>query len=506
MGIDIDPQILKQIDSLPADQKQELLEIVDQIADAEGRQKARGTFIDFVNTVWPQFISGRHHRIMATTFDRVIKGECKRVIINMAPRHTKSEFASFLLPAKYLGHYPDRKILQLSHNADLATGFGRRVRDLIDTRQYQEIFHGTNLKADQKAAGRWNTDQGGSYVSMGIGGRLAGIGADLLIIDDPHSEQEFIQAMMGDSSAFDKAYEWYQSGPRQRLQPGAAIVVVMTRWHMKDLTGKLIKRMTSGDRVDKWEIIEFPAFMPPDSENPLWPEFWSREELVATKNELSPQQWAAQYLQNPTSKQSAIIKKDWWRIWEDDEPPQCEFLIQSWDTAFTAKETADYSACTTWGVFYITDKGTGREKPNAILLDAFRGRYNFPELKRKAFNAYQKRTPDVLLVEAKASGLPLIHEMRETGIPVSEFTPSRGNDKFVRVNRVAPLFEEGVIWRPDARWAEEVEDEFTAFPGDHDDYVDSSTAALGRFREGGFISLDTDHEDDKPKRTSYSPY
>lgn len=505
----VDRSILKRLNNLPYEEKQEFLDLIQQIEDAEDRVKAKQGYLDFVGKMWPysiggEFINGRHHQIMAETFDRVISGECKRVIINMPPRHTKSEFASFMLPAKYLGHYPHKKILQLSHNADLATGFGRRVRDLIDTPQYQDIFS-TRLKSDQKAAGRWNTDQAGSYVSMGIGGRLAGIGADLLIIDDPHSEQEYIQAIGGDASAFDKAYEWYQTGPRQRLQPGAAIVVVMTRWHLKDLTGRLIKRMVQGDQVDQWEVIEFPALLP-DTDNPLWPEYWSYDELVATRNELTPQQWSAQYLQNPTAEEGALVKREWWQIWQREDPPECDFVILSLDSAHTVKSTSDYSAFTLWGVFYKTDL-EGIKRPNIILLDAWRAKLEFPELKKEAMEWYTDRAPDAFIIEAKASGLPLIQELRRMGIPVQDFTPTRGNDKIVRVNAITDLFASSVVWRPDTRWAEEVVEEFAAFPaGDHDDYVDSSTQALLRFRQGGFIQLASDAEDEEPRRRSFSPY
>lgn len=493
------------IHALPPEDKQEILTLIEQIEEAKEIEKAKANYLLFVKKMWPSFINGRHHEIMSDAFDRIIKGDLKRLIINMPPRHTKSEFASFLLPAKFLGHYPDKKILQLSHNADLATGFGRRVRDLIDSREYHDVFSETYLKADQKAAGRWNTDKGGSYVSMGIGGRLAGIGADLLIIDDPHSEQEYIQSLAGDSSSFDKAYEWYQTGPRQRLQPNAAIVVVMTRWHMKDLTGKLIKHMIMNENSDQWEIIEFPALMP-ETDNPLWPEFWSKNELVATRDELTAQQWNAQYLQNPTAEEGALVKREWWKLWEEDEPPECDFIIQSWDTAYTAKETSDYSACTDWGVFY-RENAEGMMQPNLILLDAYRGRLEFPDLKKVALERYNRRMPDAFIVEAKASGLPLIFELRQLGIPVSQFTPTRGNDKIVRLNAVSDLFSSGIVWRPDTRWAEDVVEEIAAFPsGDNDDYVDSSTQALLRFRQGGFVTLDSDDMGEEHYRKSYSPY
>ena len=340
---------------------------------------------------------------------------------------------------------------------------------------------------------------------MGMGGRLAGKGADLLIIDDPHSEQEYIQSLAGDTGSFDKAYEWYQTGPRQRLQPGAAIVIVMTRWHLKDLTGRLIRRMVSDSDVDKWEIIEFPAIMP-ETDNPLWPEFWSYKELLEKKKELTAQQWNAQYLQNPTAEEGALVKREWWQIWEKRSPPHCEFVIQSWDTAFTAKETSDYSACTTWGVFQMEDS-EGVLRPNIILLNAYRERLEFPALKQAALREWQSWEPDAFIVEAKASGLPLIYELRQMGIPVQEFTPTRGNDKVVRINAVSDLFASGVIWRPDTRWAEEVVEEFAAFPsGEHDDFVDSSTQALLRFRKGGFLTLDSDDIDESPRYKRKADY
>lgn len=501
----MDQATLQRIRSLPTAEKAELLQLIRQIDAAKGIEAARSAFIPYVKHIWPIFIEGRHHDIMGEAFDRVIAGTCKRLIINMGPRHTKSEFASWLLPSKYLGHYPERKVMQLSHTAILAEGFGRKVRDLVAMEQYREIFPDTVLKADTQAAARWSTSQMGEYFALGVGGKLSGRGADLLIIDDPHSEQDYIAALGGDSSTFDKVFEWYQTGPRQRLQPGAAIVIVMTRWHQRDLTGRLVRRMVGNPLMDQWEIIEFPALLP-ETDNPLWPEFWSYEELAATRAELSSQQWAAQYLQRPSSEGAALVKRDWWQIWEEEKPPKCEFVIQSWDTAFTAKETADYSACTTWGVFYLPDE-KGLQQPNLILLDAYRERLDFPDLKKKAYQLWKTRKPDAFIVEAKASGMPLIFELRRMGIPVSEFTPTRGNDKVVRVNAVSDLFKSGVVWRPETRWAEEVAEEFAAFPvGEHDDYVDSSTQALLRFRQGGFIPLDSDEEDEKFRRRKKADY
>jgi predicted phage terminase large subunit-like protein len=444
----------------------------------------------FVTNMWSAFIAGRHHKIMADAFERVANGELKRLIINMPPRHTKSEFASYLFPAWFLGKYPEKKIIQTAHTAELATGFGRKVRNLVNSADYQEVFK-TKLSSDSKAAGRWNTSKGGDYFAIGVGGAVTGKGADILIIDDPHSEQE---AMQGNPDVYDRVYEWYSSGPRQRLQPGGSIIIVMTRWSKRDLTGQILQNSIKRDG-DEWEVIEFPALLP--SGNPLWEEFWSKKELEAIKAEIPVGKWEAQYQQNPTSEEGAIIKREMWKIWTKDKPPSCDYLIQSWDTAFEKNSRADYSACTTWGVFYHPDD-TGTEVANIILLDAFKQRMEFPELKKKAHELYKEWNPDSLIIEKKAAGAPLIYELRQIGIPLSEYTPSRGSDKIARVNAISDLFASGYVWCPDTRWAEEVMEECASFPnGEHDDIVDSTSQALLRFRQGGFLRLSSD-EDDEP--------
>jgi len=496
----IDPDLLKNIDQLPAKDQEEILILLEELEDAEKKEKARHTFMGFVNKVWPAFIEGRHHKIMADAFERVASGELKRLIVNMPPRHTKSEFASFLLPAWFLGNYPEKKIIQSAHTAELSVGFGRKVRNLVDSDDYKSIFPNVLLRSDSKAAGRWSTNKGGEYFAIGVGGAVTGKGADLLVIDDPHSEQE---GQSSDPSVFDRVYDWYTSGPRQRLQPGGSIILVMTRWHKRDLTGQILKSSLQRVGSDEWELIEFPALMP--SDEPLWPEFWPRDELEALRNELPAPKWNAQYQQNPTSEEGALVKREWWKTWERDKPPMCEFIIQSWDTAFLKTQRADFSACTTWGVFYHPD-GSGIEQPNIILLDAHKERLEFPELKKTAYEMWVDWQPDAFIVEAKAAGTPLIFELRAMGIPVSEYTPSRGNDKISRVNAVSDLFASGIVWAPELRFAEEVIEEFAAFPsGEHDDLVDSSTQALLRFRQGGFLKLNSDEEDEPfyPKKANY---
>ena len=286
------------------------------------------------------------------------------------------------------------------------------------------------------------------------------------------------------------------SGPRQRLQPGGAIDIVMTRWSKKDLTGQIINSTVKRDGVDDWEVIEFPALMP--SGKPLWPEFWSKKELEAIKAELPVGKWEAQYQQNPTSEEGAIIKREHWRIWESNIPPSCGYIIQSWDTAFEKNNRADYSACTTWGIFYTFNQNE-EKVANIILLEAIKKRLEFPELKDEAMRMFKEWNPDTLIVEKKAAGAPLIYEMRRMGIPISEYTPSKGSDKIARVNAISDLFASGLVWCPETRWAEEVMEECASFPnGEHDDLVDSTSQALLRFRQGGFIRLQSDEPDEIP--------
>ena len=459
---------------------------LDKYKELHDREEYQDKFLKFVKHVWPSFIAGDHHKIFGDKLERVARGELKRLIVNMPPRHTKPEFASYLFPAWVMGQKPQTKIIQATHTAELAVGFGRKVKNLLDSDIYRDVFPDIQLARDAKASGRWSTDMGGEYYAVGVGGALAGRGADLCIIDDPVSEQDALSP-----AALDNIYEWYTSGPRQRLQPGGAIIIVMTRWSIRDLTAKVLQKQAEGG-ADQWEVVEFPAIFP-DTDNVLWPEFWSRDELEGVRASIPVAKWNAQYLQNPTAEEGAIIKREWWNVWDHDDPPVVDYIIQSYDTAFTKSERADYSAITTWGVFH-PDEG---DEAAIILLDAEKGRWEFPELKDAAMRLYEEFEPDMVLIEQKASGTPLTQDLRKMGIPVSGFTPGRGADKFSRMNACSPVFESGMVYAPDTRWAEEVIEECASFPnGEHDDLADSMTQAILRFRQGSFIRTRSDEQDD----------
>ena len=481
-------QTLKNLlPTMSLEDKKRTLELL-RTWDAEATQVlGRDSLLEFASHVYPGYIVGPHHRRLARLFEEIASGTKKRVIVNIAPRHGKSELISYLAPAWFLGKFPHKKVIMASHTADLAENFGRKVRNLVSSDPYRDIFPQVELQADSKSASRWGTNFKGEYFAIGVGGALAGRGADLFIIDDPHSEKE---AKLGRPEVFLPAWEWFQSGPLQRLMPNGAIIVVMTRWSKLDLTGQLVNQMVKEDGVDQWEIVEFPAIL---NDKPLWPDFWSLEELLAKKASLDPRYWQAQYMQNPVSEEGALIKREWWQIWDGYDPPPCEFTIMSLDAAQEANNRADYNALTTWGVFM--NKET--DCYNIILLNAIKRRLEFPELKQMVLEEYKEWEPDAFIVEKKSNGAALYQEIRRMGVPVGEFTPGKGQDKIARVNAVSDLFRSGVVWAPDRRWAKEVIEECNDFPsGTNDDLVDSTTQALMRFRQGGFVRLPSDEPED----------
>lgn len=463
----------------------EALALRERLELLKKQEICKTNFLEFIDHMWDGFICGRHHKIFAEKLEGIANGTIKRLIVNMPPRHTKSEFASTYFPAWIMGRDPSRKIMQTTHTGELAVRFGRKVRNMMDSDIYKQIFPEVSLSSDSKSAGRWETNKSGEYFAAGVGGAITGRGADLLIIDDPHSEQDAMSP-----TAMESCWEWYTSGPRQRLQPGGSIVLVMTRWSGIDLTAKLLEAQKEA-LADQWEIVEFPAIFP-ETENPLWEEFWSLEELLKVKASLPVMKWNAQWMQTPTSEEGSIVKREWWQKWESENLPNVSYIIQSYDTAFSKKENADYSAISTWGVFRPDE-----DSPDSIiLLDCQKGRYDFPELKRLAMEEYKYWEPDMVLIEAKASGTPLTHELRRLGIPVVNYSPTRGHDKTTRMHSVAPIFESGLVYAPQKAFAEEMIEECASFPfGANDDLCDTMTQALIRFREGGLLSLHDDYED-----------
>jgi predicted phage terminase large subunit-like protein len=283
--------------------------------------------------------------------------------------------------------------------------------------------------------------------------------------------------------------------------PGGSIAIIQTRWHMDDLTGRVVKDMSQNERADQYEVIEFPAILDVDDpdtgkpiQKPLWPEFFDIEALLRTKASMPVFQWNAQYQQQPTAEEAALVKREWWNEWEQERPPSCEYIIMSLDSAAEKHNRADFTALTTWGVFHNEETSAY----NIILLNSIKERMEFHELKEMAMEQYTEWEPDAFIVEKKSSGVALYQEMRRMGLLVQEYTPHRGSgDKLARLNAVSDIVQSGLCWVPQTRWAEEVVEEIAGFPFmSHDDLVDSTVMALMRFRQGGFIRLPTDEPED----------
>ena len=474
----------------PEDIEAEQLRLELRLRVLEARSLATATFLDFCKYVWPEMLVGEHHIKIAEALDRVIAGKCKRLMIAMPPRHGKSQMGSYLFPAYLMGKLPQSKLIVGSHTAELAQRFGRMIRNLVEDERYSELFPNTKLSVDSKAAGRWNTNAGGEAFFIGKGGAMTGRGGDIVVLDDILDEQDAVS-----ETAMENTWEWYTSGPRQRLQPNGAIIIINTRWKTDDLSGRLL-RQQGQLKSDQWEILEFPAILP--SGNPLWPGYWSLDELEKVKMSIGLKKWNAQWQQQPTNDDGAILKREWWRRWKYDEPPNCSYIIQTMDTAYSKKETADFSVIATWGVF----RPSADEGPGLMLLSVKKGRWDFPELKRVAKAEYVYWQPDNVLIEAKATGTPLQHELRKMGIPVTMYSPGgrrTGQDKVSRANAVAPILESGMVWYPeDEEFAQEMVEECAAFPnGSNDDQVDAMVMALMRFRQGNFVSLQDDDDEER---------
>ena len=494
-------------------------------------QSARKDLLAFIMLMNPSFSVGPHHRVLCDQLMKIESGETDRLMVFVAPRSSKSLITSTYFPAWALGKNPFWQEIAVSHSDDLATRFGRAIRDIINTEQFRTIFPQINIRKDNRSANSWGLQhkgkEAGSFLAAGSGSGIAGFGAHLAIIDDPISEQD----------AYSKARrealnEWYSSGLRTRLMPGGKVVLVMTRWHENDLAGHLLSLEDDSPMADEWEVVRIPALNTTESLNKLekareslisqgylsqdytklklgssfWPAsdhkdgfHWSTEEIIRTKNNTPSFKFDALYGQAPTNEEGNIIKLEWWQNWDNTAPPECDYIIQSWDTAFSTKTSADYSAVTTWGVFK-----SGLDMPNLVLLGAERGRWDYPTLRTKAVKKYEEHKPDSILIEKKASGQSLIQDLRMTGLPIFEFQPDR--DKIARAYAITSLFHNGRIYAPFKKdWAMDVIDEARTFPtGSHDDYMDTVSQALLWMRNGGYVSHGADTWLDKREKEIYN--
>ena len=481
--------------------------------------RARDDFLTFVKVFAPTLVSdfkmGKHIKLLCSKLQGVVDGNIKRLMVFLPPRSSKSLICSKLFPAWYIGNFSNHEIMSVSHSDQLASDFGRTVRDIVNTEKFQRIFKGVALRSDVKAAGKWKTNKNGSYYAAGVRSQVAGRGANIALLDDVMSEEDSF-------SQTGRKYikEWYPAGLRTRLMPNGSIIIINTRYHYDDLCGWLLKQeKTAEQSTYPWEVISIPAWLNEEAAELLdlpvgssyFPEWKSDEILRIDEQEIrasnGARYWNSLYMQDPSPNDGGIIKKKYINWWEYEEPPECQFIIQTYDTAFSTSRTADYSVIQTWGIFHDYDEDYGHAS-HLILLGNTRGRYEYPELRRIAQDLYRDFRPDVCIIEKKASGQSLIQDMRRAGLPVLDYLPDK--DKVARVYASTPMMEAGRVWLPKNKiWADDLFSECMSFPnGSHDDQVDCMTMAVHYMKDSWNLTHpeDPSWEDDgskKDKRVAY---
>lgn len=423
---------------------------------------------------WPEYETPNHIVELAKDLEAIERGELKRLIVITPPRHGKSELISLRFPCWYLGRHPEDYIVQAGYGESITLAHSRQARDIFISREVRRLFPNAYYRPERaaqeaivperQAAHEWGTIQGGSYYAVGIGGGLTGRGYDLGIIDDPVKDQEEAES----PTMREKVWNWYTKVFRTRAEPDAAIIVVMTRWHQDDLVGRLLKQMQEDPKADRWKVLHFPALTDGKA---LWPERYPEKELLKTLASIGSRAFESLYQGNPTVAEGQIVKREWWRYYT--EVPAISLKLHSWDTAFKDKTQNDFSVCTVWGE---ADNGY-------YLLDLWRGKVEFPELKRISEALYDKDRPDAVLVEDAASGQSLIQELqRDTKIPVLPIKVD--SSKMARTYAATPIIEAGRVFLPkNAPWLYDYIEEMSAFPNaEHDDQVDSTTQALSFLR------------------------
>ena len=481
-------QTAEQLTKISALQK-----AINRLSVLEKHDKVQKSLLEYAKFQMPEYQTPAHIQLLAHKLEEVERGNIKRLAIFMPPRHGKSQLTSQFFPAWYLGRNPSKFVIATTYAQDLADDFGRSVRNQIQDEDYNRIFNDCTLSKDSSSVRRFHTTGSGVYYAVGAGGAITGRGAHLLLIDDPIKGREDADSDAMRSNLID----WYRSTAYSRLMPGGSIILIQTRWHEDDLAGWILRETSH----EPWEVIELPAVLDEKASKilkrpkgqALWPEAYDKKRLEEIKKTAGSREWNSLYMQRPSAEEGNILKRYWWKEWKEDNPPECNYILQSWDTAYTVKSTSDYSAVTTWGIF--EHKGI----QNAILLSARRERWEFPELKSEAINLYNEFKPDVVLIEAKASGWSLIQELQRAGIPITPFNPKKA-DKKTRAHSVTPLFESGRVWYPSSKyWAEDVINQCAQFPSsNYDDLVDSTTQALMRLRQGLFV----EHPQDIPLEPS----
>ena len=418
---------------------------------------------------FPLFERAPHHERIISKLEAVERGEIKRLMILLPPRHGKSLITSSMFPAWFLGRHPEQHLIFATYGQELSDEFGRRVRNFVASPVHGAIFPSCRLSEYSTAAQRFNTTAGGGYIAVGRGGPITGRGADLLLIDDPLKDREEANS----ETVRKSLHEWYTFVAYTRLTRGGAIIVIQTRWHEDDLAGRLLREHAN----DGWHVLSLPAIAERDEGfrnegDALWPGIFPLEELNRIREAVGGAAWASLYQQRPAAAEGAIFKRTWWRSYL--QPPKFSQILQSWDTAFKKGADNCFSACTTWG---LAESGY-------YLLSVWRGRVEFPELRRVLIAQAEEWKPNAILIEDRASGQSLLQELKSaTTLPV--LAVKADSDKLSRAQAVTAIVEAGKVYLPEeAPWLTDYIDELASFPtGLYDDQVDSTAQALNYFRE-----------------------
>ena len=435
--------------------------------EAIREEKARRSLADWCTYVDDSYVVAAHHRKLIDALHRVERGELKRLMVSMPPRHGKSLTTTTRFPGWFLGRNPDKRVIIASNTASLAESFSRRCRNEL-TQWGPEVF-GVEVADDSAAMNRWDLrERRGGLVAAGVGAAIAGRGADLLIIDDPNAN-----AQSAESETQRRAQvTWYQQDARTRLHPGGSVVVVMTRWHEADLSGHLLEEAKLGG--EQWEQLVLPMIS--DDGLILWPERWTPEECEGLRKSVGSRTWEAQYQQRPAPAEGTLLKREWWKFYSE-RPKVFDATLMSWDMTFKGTGNSDFVVGQVWG----------RAGANLYLLDQVRGRWDFPATcaQVKALAAKWPQTT-TKLVEDKANGPAVISTLRNEVQGLIAVEPDGGKE--ARASAVSALIEAGNVFLPErsiAPWVDDFLLEATAFPfGAHDDQVDAMTQALNRLRAG----------------------
>lgn len=491
-----------------------LLELKAELANALHQKailEAREEFYVFVKLLahlmldGNDYRDGRHIEAIAATLQDVDAGSVDRLMLMLPPGSMKSVLL-MLFTAWCMGRHPTWRFMWISHTTDKAVECSGRIRDLVRSSEYLEIFPGVQIRDDMSGVTNWKLATGGSFMPAGAGKSIAGYRFNLGILDDPLSEQ----TAKSDTER-ERVNNWYGPGFRSRKLPDSRIVLVNTRWHVRDLSGYLLDKSARNARVDQWEVISIPAIldkgasdylMLPEAES-YWPEFITMDDLISTREGLSRSDWGALYMQTPTGEDGNVFNKDDFQDWDEDDPPECDEIIQTLDTAFSTKSKADFSVIQTWGIFHLTftdEKGYEYQEPNAILLNQVRGRWSFPQLRAAAKEQHSIFKPDRIIIENKASGQSLLQDLKLNGLPVLPFQPDR--DKVARAHAVSGIIERQRVWIPLKRkYGAELLQEALEFPkGAHDDAVDAMVMALLYLRRRYELTQETVNQPDRVSR------